>query len=47
MLPSTGSGKLGTPCERMHWANATMLLCTLVGLSVDGPPFSAFADVLL
>src|ERR1700677_1518711 len=42
--PACGSGKLGTPLERMHSANASIFCSTLALLSGDGELPSALAD---
>ena len=39
-----GSGKLGTPLERMHLAKAITACWRLAGLSGDEPPLSELAD---
>ena len=40
--PNVGSGKLGTPCERMHWENLSIAAFWLADSGCGCPPFGRY-----
>lgn len=42
-VPNVGSGKFGTPCDRMHLAIASAAVLSLADCDADGrPPFGRY-----